>query len=69
MTVPSTVVEPLKVSVTVTVLLVSVVGVPKAKPAVPVAEPWGVEYVELFQVAVAVFSPLAGFGAEAYAQL
>ena len=62
--VPSVVVVPLKVSVTVMVWFTVFVGAPKAYPAVPCAEPSSVKKAPLSHVAVAVLVPLLGLGAE-----
>src|SRR5437879_2403092 len=65
-TVPSVVVVPLYVSLTVIVLLAFVVGLSKSTAAIPLAEPSGVAAALASQVAVAVLVPSAGAGAPAY---
>src|SRR5439155_18539982 len=65
-TVPSVVVAPLYVSLTVIVLLVFVVGLSKSTAADPLAESSGVAAASASQLALAVLVPSAGLGAPAY---
>jgi hypothetical protein len=67
--VPSVVVPPLNVSVTVTVPFVRDVGLVNANDALPEAVPAGVDACDAFHVAVAVFVPAAAVGAAACAHV